>query len=266
MRSASSRDYLIRPHLRAWNNQIGTIEPGKIANLIVTNGDPLELTTDLRYFSYEASLRPRTTGTSRSMKVSSTAQSQRIDPWRRLRCRMELWTRSWWIHVALALRMKGSDLRQNTDSRSIMRTSARDCVPTLSLMRTPFRLIPHSADPDRHGFPAPAQEQERLSSVRQSCRRFEGSEHDQTFTLKERSRVATVKPRLTPRYQAAKSLLHELLMNEKSRIEAYNGSPHGIRPRAENPGTLGRPGRNATGSRPHIKTSLGQSQEEPKWR
>ncbi len=31
------------------DNQIGTIEPGKIANLIVTNGDPLELTTDVRY-------------------------------------------------------------------------------------------------------------------------------------------------------------------------------------------------------------------------
>jgi len=31
------------------DNQVGTIEPGKIANLIVTNGDPLELTTDVRY-------------------------------------------------------------------------------------------------------------------------------------------------------------------------------------------------------------------------
>jgi len=31
------------------DNQIGTIEPGKIANLIVTNGDALELTTDVRY-------------------------------------------------------------------------------------------------------------------------------------------------------------------------------------------------------------------------
>jgi imidazolonepropionase-like amidohydrolase len=30
-------------------NQIGTLEPGKIANLIVTNGDPLEVTTDVRY-------------------------------------------------------------------------------------------------------------------------------------------------------------------------------------------------------------------------
>jgi imidazolonepropionase-like amidohydrolase len=30
-------------------DRIGTIEQGKIANLIVTNGDPLELTTDVRY-------------------------------------------------------------------------------------------------------------------------------------------------------------------------------------------------------------------------
>jgi imidazolonepropionase-like amidohydrolase len=30
-------------------DQIGTLEQGKIANLIVTNGDPLELTTDVRY-------------------------------------------------------------------------------------------------------------------------------------------------------------------------------------------------------------------------
>jgi imidazolonepropionase-like amidohydrolase len=30
-------------------DQFGTLEPGKLANLIVTNGDPLELTTDVRY-------------------------------------------------------------------------------------------------------------------------------------------------------------------------------------------------------------------------
>lgn len=30
------------------DNQIGTIEPGKLANIIVTNGDPLELTTDIK--------------------------------------------------------------------------------------------------------------------------------------------------------------------------------------------------------------------------
>lgn len=30
-------------------NQIGTLEQGKIANVIVTNGDPLELTTDVKY-------------------------------------------------------------------------------------------------------------------------------------------------------------------------------------------------------------------------
>jgi imidazolonepropionase-like amidohydrolase len=31
------------------DRQIGTIEQGKVANLIVTNGDPLELTTDVKY-------------------------------------------------------------------------------------------------------------------------------------------------------------------------------------------------------------------------
>ncbi|PYU41790.1 MAG: amidohydrolase, partial [Acidobacteria bacterium] len=31
------------------DGQIGTLEQGKIANLIVTNGDPLELTTDVMY-------------------------------------------------------------------------------------------------------------------------------------------------------------------------------------------------------------------------
>jgi imidazolonepropionase-like amidohydrolase len=31
------------------SDQIGTLETGKVANLIVTNGDPLELTTDVRY-------------------------------------------------------------------------------------------------------------------------------------------------------------------------------------------------------------------------
>jgi imidazolonepropionase-like amidohydrolase len=31
------------------SDQIGTLETGKDANLIVTNGDPLELTTDVRY-------------------------------------------------------------------------------------------------------------------------------------------------------------------------------------------------------------------------
>jgi len=30
-------------------DQIGTLEPGKIANVIVTNGDPLELTTEVKY-------------------------------------------------------------------------------------------------------------------------------------------------------------------------------------------------------------------------
>jgi imidazolonepropionase-like amidohydrolase len=31
------------------SDQLGTLENGKVANLIVTNGDPLELTTDVRY-------------------------------------------------------------------------------------------------------------------------------------------------------------------------------------------------------------------------
>jgi imidazolonepropionase-like amidohydrolase len=30
-------------------NQVGTLQPGKMANVIVTNGDPLELTTDVKY-------------------------------------------------------------------------------------------------------------------------------------------------------------------------------------------------------------------------
>jgi len=30
-------------------DQVGTLEPGKIANVIVTDGDPLELTTDVKY-------------------------------------------------------------------------------------------------------------------------------------------------------------------------------------------------------------------------
>jgi len=30
-------------------DQVGTLESGKIANLIVTNGDPLELTSEVRY-------------------------------------------------------------------------------------------------------------------------------------------------------------------------------------------------------------------------
>ena len=30
-------------------DQVGTLEPGKLANIIVTNGDPLELTTELKY-------------------------------------------------------------------------------------------------------------------------------------------------------------------------------------------------------------------------
>lgn len=37
--------------------QIGTLEQGKIANVIVTNGDPLELTTDVKYLFIKGQLR-----------------------------------------------------------------------------------------------------------------------------------------------------------------------------------------------------------------
>jgi imidazolonepropionase-like amidohydrolase len=37
-------------------DQVGTLEPGKAANLIVTNGDPLELTTDVRYLFIKGKL------------------------------------------------------------------------------------------------------------------------------------------------------------------------------------------------------------------
>jgi imidazolonepropionase-like amidohydrolase len=30
-------------------DQLGTIEAGKVADIIVTNGDPLELTTEVKY-------------------------------------------------------------------------------------------------------------------------------------------------------------------------------------------------------------------------
>jgi imidazolonepropionase-like amidohydrolase len=37
-------------------NQIGTLEQGKLANLIVTNGDPLELTTEVKYLFIKGQL------------------------------------------------------------------------------------------------------------------------------------------------------------------------------------------------------------------
>ena len=37
-------------------SQIGTLEQGKIANIIVTNGDPLELTSDVRYLFIKGQL------------------------------------------------------------------------------------------------------------------------------------------------------------------------------------------------------------------
>lgn len=38
------------------DSQLGTIEPGKLANLIVTNGDPLELTTEVKYLFIKGQL------------------------------------------------------------------------------------------------------------------------------------------------------------------------------------------------------------------
>jgi len=37
-------------------DQLGTLETGKIANVIVTNGDPLELTTDVKYLFIKGQL------------------------------------------------------------------------------------------------------------------------------------------------------------------------------------------------------------------
>jgi len=36
--------------------QLGTVETGKAANLIVTNGDPLDVTTDIRYLFIKGQL------------------------------------------------------------------------------------------------------------------------------------------------------------------------------------------------------------------
>jgi imidazolonepropionase-like amidohydrolase len=38
------------------DSQLGTVEPGKIANLIVTNGDPLDVTTEVRYLFIQGQL------------------------------------------------------------------------------------------------------------------------------------------------------------------------------------------------------------------
>jgi len=38
------------------DGELGTLETGKIANLIVTNGDPLELTTEVRYLFIKGQL------------------------------------------------------------------------------------------------------------------------------------------------------------------------------------------------------------------
>ncbi len=44
-----SRDAVRWTIATVFDKDVGTIEPGKIANLIVTTGDPLELITDVRY-------------------------------------------------------------------------------------------------------------------------------------------------------------------------------------------------------------------------
>jgi imidazolonepropionase-like amidohydrolase len=38
------------------SDQIGTLDTGKVANVIVTNGDPLELTTEVRYLFIKGQL------------------------------------------------------------------------------------------------------------------------------------------------------------------------------------------------------------------
>jgi len=45
------------------SDQFGTLQVGKAANLIVTNGDPLEITTGVNTSSSEASLRRSKTAT-----------------------------------------------------------------------------------------------------------------------------------------------------------------------------------------------------------
>jgi imidazolonepropionase-like amidohydrolase len=57
-------------------DQIGTLEPGKIADLIVTNGDPLELTTDVRYLF----IRGRLTSTDNKHKALFEKYSNRPKP------------------------------------------------------------------------------------------------------------------------------------------------------------------------------------------
>ena len=37
-------------------DQLGTLEPGKLANIIVTNGDPLEIQTQVRYLFIKGQL------------------------------------------------------------------------------------------------------------------------------------------------------------------------------------------------------------------
>jgi imidazolonepropionase-like amidohydrolase len=37
-------------------DQVGTLEPGKLANIIVTSGDPLEIQTQVRYLFIKGQL------------------------------------------------------------------------------------------------------------------------------------------------------------------------------------------------------------------
>src|SRR5262249_38672126 len=41
------------------DTQLGTVETGKTANLIVTNGDPLDVTTEVRYLYIKGQLPPK---------------------------------------------------------------------------------------------------------------------------------------------------------------------------------------------------------------
>ena len=57
-------------------DQVGTLEEGKIANLIVTNGDPLELTTDVRYLF----IRGQLTSTNNKQQALYEKYSKRPKP------------------------------------------------------------------------------------------------------------------------------------------------------------------------------------------
>src|SRR5262249_424140 len=62
-------------------DQVGTLEPGKLANVIVTNGDPLELTTEVKYLF----IRGQLTSTDNRHKRLFERYSGRPKPWPRRR-------------------------------------------------------------------------------------------------------------------------------------------------------------------------------------